>query len=138
RQGAEFAGGRRRFLHTGAKRAVREWQGQTQLLVSNRVGGFSRPRHKNVFLAEADGLRERRLRVEERLGHADRAGKHPQDLQRRFCPAHETVEIRGRESSREAIPIRAIGVVKSTPTAPPDGSQFPLEHSSRVMKGSGL
>ena len=53
-------------------------------------------------------LRESRLRVEERLECAHRADKHPEGLQRRLCPAHETIEVRGGKSSWEAIPIRAI------------------------------
>ena len=40
------------------------------------------------------------LRVEERLGHAQRADKHPEGLQRRLCPAHETIEVRGGISSQ--------------------------------------
>ena len=53
-------------------------------------------------------LRESRLRVEERLERAHRADQHPEGLQRRLCPAHETIEVRGGKSSWEAIPIRAI------------------------------
>ena len=44
-----------------------------------------------------------------RLGHAHRADQHPEGLQRCLRPAHETIEVRGRESTPEAIPIRAIG-----------------------------
>ena len=77
-------------------------------LVSDRAGGCSRPRRESVLLAEEDHLRESRLRVEERLEHAHRADKYPEGLQRRLCPAHETIEVRGGESSREAIPIGAI------------------------------
>ena len=40
-----------------------------------------------------------RLRVEERLGTAHRADKYPEGLQRRHCPAHETNEVPGGESS---------------------------------------
>ena len=61
-----------------------------------------------MHLAEADHLRESSLRVEERLGLAQRADQHPQGLQRRLRPAHETIEVRGGKSSREAIPIGAV------------------------------
>src|SRR5262249_4658713 len=105
----ELAGDRRGLLHDGAKRVSGGWQGQTQHLVSDRAGGCRRPRGESVFLAEEDRLRESRLRVEERLGHAHRADKHPEGLQRRFCPTHATIEVLGGESSREAIPIGALG-----------------------------
>ena len=78
-------------------------------LLSDRAGGCSRPRRESVLLAEEDHLRESRLRVEERLGHAHRADKHQEGLQRRLCPAHETIAVRGGESSRKAIPIGAVG-----------------------------
>jgi hypothetical protein len=62
-----------------------------------------------VLLAETNHLRESHLRVEKQLERAQRVDKYPEDLQRRFCSAHETIEVRGGESSREAIPIGAIG-----------------------------
>ena len=77
--------------------------------VSDRAGGCSRPRRESVLLAEENHLRESRLRVEERLGLAHRADQHPEGLQRRLCPAHETIAVRGGESSRKAIPIGAVG-----------------------------
>lgn len=39
------------------------------------------PRRKSVLLAEKNHLRESRLRVEERLGIAERVDQYPQDLQ---------------------------------------------------------
>ncbi len=63
-------------------------------------------------------LRESRLRVEERLGRAHRADQHPQGLQRRLRSAHETIEVRGRESSRAAIPVGAVGAIESNSKAP--------------------
>ena len=62
--------------------------------------------------AEEDHLRENRLRVEERLELAHRADKHPKGLQRGFGPAHETIEVRGGNSSREALPIGAVAVAE--------------------------
>ena len=79
-------------------------QGQPRHLVSDRAGGCSRPRRENVLLAEEDLLRASQLRVEERLGPAHRADQHPEGLQRRLCPAHETSEVRGGKSSQPAIP----------------------------------
>ena len=46
---------------------------------------------------------------EERLAHAHRADQHPEGLQRCLCPARETIEVRGGDSSRKAIPIGAVG-----------------------------
>ena len=54
-------------------------------------------------------LRESHLRVEERLEKAHRADKSREGLQRRLCPAHEIIGVRGGISSRQAIPIGALG-----------------------------
>ena len=87
-------------------------QGRPRQLVSDRVGGCSRRRRESVLLAEEDRLCESRLRVEELLGTAHRADKYPEGLQRSLCPAHETIEVRGGESSRETIPIGALETVE--------------------------
>ncbi len=62
-----------------------------------------------MLVAKEDRLRKSRLRVAERLGRAHRADKNSEGLQQRLRSAHETAEIRGGESSREAIPIGPVG-----------------------------
>ena len=59
----------------------------------DRAGGCRRPRRESLLLAKEDHLRESHLRVEERLGLAQRTDQHPEGLQRRFRPAHETIEV---------------------------------------------
>jgi hypothetical protein len=39
-------------------------------------------------------------------------------LQRRLCPAHEIIEVRGRESSRAALPVGAVGVAELNSNVP--------------------
>ena len=104
-----FAGSRRWLLHDRAVRAFRGCQGQLHHWVSDRAGGCRRPRREIVLLAEEDLLRASQLRIEERLGPAHRADQYPEGLQRRLCPAHETIEVPGGESSQPAIPTGAIG-----------------------------
>lgn len=96
------------FLHTGTKRAFGKWQREPEHLVSDRARGCSRSRCESMLLAEENCLHASHLRVEERLQPAHRADRHQEAVQRRFCPAYETPEVRSRQSSWQAISIRAV------------------------------
>ena len=92
------------------RRAFRGWQGQTRRTwyQTELVDAASRDVKVCSWLKKTT-CAKCRLRVEERLEHAHRADKDRKGLQRRLRPAHETIEVRGGESSRKAIPIGAVG-----------------------------
>ena len=58
-----------------------------------------------------DYLRASHLRIEERLEKGHRADKHSEGLHQHLGPAHEISGVRSGISSRQAIPIGAVGCV---------------------------
>ena len=58
-----------------------------------------------------DYLRASHLRIEERLEKGHRADKHSEGLHQHLGPAHEISGVQSGISSRQAIPIGAVGCV---------------------------
>ena len=66
-------------------------------------------RSEKVCSSLKDYLRASHLRIEERLEKGHRADKHSEGLHQHLGPAHEISGVQSGISSRQAIPIGAVG-----------------------------